>query len=81
MNLFGSSGKIGIDVGTAAIKLIELDKKGGRFNLKNYGLFELKSMGSASGGSQSILQLPDDEIIWGIKEVIKKSCQKVGRDI
>ena len=41
-NLFGEKGKLGIDIGTAAIKIVELEKSGGRFTLKNYGLFELK---------------------------------------
>ena len=41
-NLFGEKGKLGIDIGTAAIKIVELEKSGGRFALKNYGLFELK---------------------------------------
>ncbi|HWA64557.1 MAG TPA: type IV pilus assembly protein PilM [Candidatus Paceibacterota bacterium] len=75
MALFGPSSTIGIDIGTAAIKIIELTKKSNRFHLKNYGLFEIKNI---SGGStdQSILKLPDDEIAWGIKELLKKS--KIG---
>ena len=78
-NLFKSKSKLGIDVGTAAIKIIELEKEGGRFGLKNYGLFELKGQpveagtGSAGLPGQGILKLPDQEIIWGIKEIIKKS--------
>ena len=72
--LFKSTSKLGIDIGTASIKIVELDKKNGRFVLQNYGLFELKGT-SAAGTSpmqNSILKLPDGEIIWGIKEVIKK---------
>lgn len=75
-NLFGEKGKLGIDIGTAAIKIVELEKSGGRFALKNYGLFELKGtdvQSSGQGMDQSILKLPDQEIIWGIKELIKKS--------
>ena len=78
MNLFGSNSKIGVDIGTAAIKVVELDKKGNRFSLRNYGLFELKSLKTAGNLDRSILQLPDDEIIWGIKEVLKKSKIKPG---
>lgn len=72
-----------MDIGTSAIKIIELEKESGRFSLKNYGLFELKgqpepSVKSGSGAIQSqsgqgILKLPDQEIIWGLKELIKKS--------
>lgn len=74
-NLFGEKGKLGIDIGTAAIKIVELEKSGGRFALKNYGLFELKGTDVKSSGpglDQSILKLPDQEIIWGLKELIKK---------
>ncbi|MEK7121461.1 MAG: pilus assembly protein PilM [Patescibacteria group bacterium] len=74
-NLFKEKGKLGIDIGTAAIKIVELEKSGGRFTLKNYGLFELKGtdvQSSGPGTSQSILKLPDQEIVWGLKELIKK---------
>src|SRR3990167_224574 len=74
-NLFGEKGKLGIDIGTAAIKIVELEKSGGRFTLKNYGLFELKGtdvQSSGPGMGQRILKLPDQEIICGIKELIKK---------
>lgn len=73
MRLFGSSSRLGIDIGTAAIKIMELSKDGGRFTLKNYGMFELKKGLADEKGKQNILQLPDQEIIWGIKEVLKKS--------
>lgn len=73
-NLFGSKGKLGIDIGTASIKIVELETKDNRFALKNYGLFELKGDSkNAAAGDQSILKLPDGEIIWGIKEVLSKS--------
>lgn len=76
LSLFGQKGKLGIDIGTAAIKMVELEKSGGRFVLKNYGLFELKGVDAKTPNQtlgQSILKLPDQEIIWGIRELIKKS--------
>jgi len=98
-NLFKSKGKLGIDIGTSAIKIIELEKESGRFALKNYGFFEFKSASGTSSATESkssktantiqparqghssgpdkqvqnILRLPDGEIIWGIKEVLKKA--------
>ncbi len=77
-NLFKSRGKLGIDIGTSAIKIIELEKESGRFVLKNYGFFEFKSAGGTPSATESkqvqnILKLPDGEIIWGIKEVLKKA--------
>src|SRR3989344_6178499 len=76
--LFRSKGKLGIDIGTSAIKIIELKKESGRFVLKNYGLFEFKNSDGASAAVeskqvQSILKLPDGEIIWGIKEILRKA--------
>ncbi len=76
--LFKSKGKLGIDVGTSAIKIIELEKESGRFILKNYGFFEFKSADDTPSATESkqvqnILKLPDGEIIWGIKEVLKKA--------
>ena len=76
-NLFRPKGKLGIDIGTSAIKIVELDKENNRFVLKNYGLFEFKGSGAITqtGESkqiQSILKLPDGEIIWGIKEVLSR---------
>ncbi len=72
-NLFKPKGKLGIDIGTSSIKIVELAKKGGRFALENYGFFELKGSEADSGDAQSILKLPDEEIVWGIKEIVKKS--------
>lgn len=72
-NLFGSKSKVGVDIGTSSIKIVELSKKGGRFNLENYGIFEFKGSSTDVSLSQSLLKLPDEEIIWGIKELIKKS--------
>lgn len=76
-----SNDKIGIDIGTATIKIVELDEKNGRFNLINYGLFELQGSTTAMGiAGQNILKLPDEEIVWGLKEVLNKSkikCKNV----
>ena len=73
-NLFREKGKLGIDIGTASIKVVELQKKGPRFELSNYGLFELKGgvSDSQATAGRGILKLPDEEIIWGIKEVLRK---------
>ncbi len=74
-----SKSKLGIDVGTASIKIVELEEEGDRFKLQNYGLFELKSEEEVLNvGARSTLgikanQLSDDDIIWGIKETIRRS--------
>ncbi|OGN33096.1 MAG: hypothetical protein A3I39_02110 [Candidatus Yanofskybacteria bacterium RIFCSPLOWO2_02_FULL_47_9b] len=70
---FGSKGNLGIDIGTASIKLIELEKQGGRYSLSNYGLFSLRNTGAKNEAEQSILKLSDQDIAGGIKEVLKRS--------
>ena len=77
-NLFKPRSKIGIDIGTSSIKVVELEKESGRFVLKNYGLFEFKGSDGALQAkepkqTQNMLKLPDREIVWGIKEVLKKA--------
>ncbi len=68
---------MGIDIGTSSIKIVELDKKSGRFSLSNYGIFELKGIeqpGSPDMDSekwQSILRMPDKEISEGIMQLLK----------
>ena len=70
--LFGSKSKLGVDIGTSSIKVVELSSSGGRFKLENYGLFELKGQ-TGGADNQSILQLPDEEIVWGLQQVLKQS--------
>ncbi len=77
--LFTSNANLGIDIGTASIKLIELERHGGRFSLNNYGLFSVR--GSAKSDiEQSILKLPDEEIGGAIKDLLKQSNIK-GRTV
>lgn len=80
LNLFKSiksGGNVGIDIGTSSIKIVELEERGGRFSLANYGIFELKGADYSSGRPQpetwqSILKMPDKEISEGIKETIRR---------
>jgi type IV pilus assembly protein PilM len=58
--------------------MVELSKEGGRFKLKNYGLFELESIDEAlnlaeSAGGSRVVRLSDQDLVWGIKEVLKRS--------
>lgn len=69
MSLFGFSNKnkLGIDIGTASVKIVELSKEGGRFRLENYGIFEFEH---DSKRPDEVSQL-DQFITWGIKETLK----------
>lgn len=73
---FGSRGSVGIDIGTSAIKMVELTREGGRFKLLNYGIFQLENQEEAIQTSQKITKLPDQAIIWGIREVVKQAKLK-----
>ena len=69
-------GTIGLDIGTSSIKIVELEKQGGRFALLNYGLFELKEssfLQQNNDTNHSILKLSDQQIALGIQELVKKS--------
>jgi type IV pilus assembly protein PilM len=73
---FSNKSKLGIDIGTASIKIVELSKESGRFKLENYGLFELEGIeGAAASSVQEArpIRLLDDDLAWGIKETIKRS--------
>src|SRR3989344_6331216 len=76
MGLFTSpKSTIGIDIGTSSIKVIELTQESNRFSLSNYGVYSLEPGDSAimTGSKEhgKILQLSTDEIIAGIKSVLK----------
>ena len=70
MAFFGiaKKSKLGIDIGTSAVKLVELSKDSGRFKLENYGLFELDSGGE---------QVSEKDLIGGIRETLKKTKTSV----
>ena len=73
---FGSRGTLGIDIGTSTIKIVELTREGGRFKLLNYGIFQLENQEEAIQTNQKVTKLPDQAIVWGIKEVIKQAKLK-----
>ncbi|MBI2057693.1 MAG: type IV pilus assembly protein PilM [Candidatus Yanofskybacteria bacterium] len=70
---FLAKGTLGIDMGTASIKVVELSKESGRFKLLNYGIFRLENQEEAVETKQKITKLPDQDIVWGIKELIARS--------
>ena len=81
---FKSKSKLGIDIGTASIKIVELSKEAGRFRLNNYGLFELESDDRVAikqeKRSERMVQLSDGDVVWGIREVLKRS-RIISRDV
>ncbi len=82
---FGSSkGRIGIDIGTSSIKIIELTKESNRFQLANYGMYKLEPGDEAIMAGQSgrgkISQLSNENIISGIKSILQSTGIK-SRDV
>ena len=71
---------LGIDIGTASIKIAEISKEGGRFKLVNYALFELENVNEAIQTKQRIAKLGDQDIVWGIKETLRQA-KITGRDV
>ena len=85
MGFFSSSkGKLGIDIGTASIKVVELAKESNRFQLSNYGIYELEpgdeAIMAGSAGRSKITQLSNADIIAGIKTILKSTGMK-SRDV
>lgn len=68
MALFGSKSILGVDLGTAGIKIAELSRSvGDRFDLKNYGVLDLVPKDGASP------KLGDQTLIAGLKELLARS--------
>ena len=67
---------IGIDIGTSAIKVVEIKKRGGKALLETYGAIALGSYAEVDNGS--VTNLPVDKISEALKEVLKQSGVQVG---
>lgn len=62
---------LGIDIGSSAIKVVEIKKKGGKALLETYGAI---SLGPYSGGENGqITNLTVEKIVEALKEVLKQS--------
>jgi len=79
MTFFGfgkPKSKLGVDIGTASIKIVELSKEASRFKLENYGLFELESIDEAlnvaNRQASAATRLSNQDLAWGIGEVLKR---------
>ncbi len=80
---FGAKKRLGIDIGTASIKMVELSQDSSRFKLENYGLFSLESgeeavnlTSQAAQQVNKVAQLTTQDIAWAIKQLIKTTKTK-----
>jgi len=74
LNLFkddDGDSAVGIDIGSSAIKVVEIKKKKGKAVLETYGSIALGSYGEVDIGR--VTNLPVEKIVEALKEVLKQS--------
>ncbi len=73
INLFkgGGDSAVGIDIGSSAIKVVEIKKKGGKAILETYGAIALGPYADIDVGK--VTNLPADKIVEALKEVLKQA--------
>jgi len=62
---------LGIDIGSSAIKVVQLKKKGGKAVLETYGAISLGPYGNADIGT--VTNLKTDEIVSALMDVMKEA--------
>jgi type IV pilus assembly protein PilM len=74
---------LGIDIGTSAIKVVELGKRGERIYLENYGEMSSEAfyVESFRTFERNILSLPVEEIALAIKAILKEAEIKTRQSI
>lgn len=74
VKVFGAAGgdsALGIDIGSSAIKVVELKKKEGKAVLETYGAISLGPYAGLDVGK--VASLPTDRVTEALKEVLKQS--------
>ncbi|MEK7659079.1 MAG: type IV pilus assembly protein PilM [Patescibacteria group bacterium] len=66
MVLFGSKSVLGVDLGTAGIKIAELSRSGDRFELKNYGILDFSVRENAG------VKIGDGLLIGGLRDLLSR---------
>lgn len=62
---------LGVDVGSSAIKIIEIKRKGGKLSLETYGAISLGPYAGLESGK--VTNLPVEKIVEALKEVLRQS--------
>lgn len=72
-SLFGKSGEsvLGIDIGSSAIKVVQLRKKGGRALLETYGALALGPYAGIEIGRAT--RLPIEKVIEALKDILREA--------
>lgn len=66
---FDKKNRLGVDIGTASIKIVELAKESNRFQLINYGSFDLEQ-------SNDTAKLSNQDITAGITSILRHANMK-----
>lgn len=74
----GSTSVVGVDIGSSAVKIVELRKKGGRAVLGTYGALALGPYADVSVGQ--VTKLPNERIAEALRDVLREAnaSTKVG---
>lgn len=67
----GGDSAVGIDIGSSAIKVVEIKKRGGKAVLETYGSISLGSYADVDVGR--VTNLPIEKTVEALKEVLKQS--------
>lgn len=67
----GGDSAVGIDIGSSAIKVVEIKRKGGKAVLETYGAIALGPYADLEAGS--VTNLPIEKIVLALQEVLKQS--------
>jgi type IV pilus assembly protein PilM len=67
----GEETAIGVDIGSSAVKIVEIKKKGGRAVLETYGAIALGPYADLDAGR--VTNLPVEKVAQALKEVLKQS--------
>ena len=67
----GDDSAVGVDIGSSAIKVVEIKKKGGRVMLETYGAIALGPYDNLDAGQ--VTNLPVEKTTEALKEVLKQS--------
>lgn len=79
--LSGYKGYLGVDIGTSAIKIIEISQQGKRIKLDNYGEMEAVSLYEEPFRSfeKSTLTVSNSDVVKAISAIIKESRVKTNK--
>ncbi|KKU50782.1 MAG: hypothetical protein UX74_C0040G0006, partial [Parcubacteria group bacterium GW2011_GWA2_47_10b] len=71
MSSGGDTSVVGIDIGSSAVKIVELRKKGGRAVLSTYGVLALGPYANSSVGQ--VTKLPNEKVAEALRDILREA--------